>query len=366
MHTISSESVTLTIHDEQIWRICVNPPSSIPLIEKQLEKQNFLENTKTLSAYFASTPFCHTLAWVQGLEHLFNMQVSSRSQYIRVILCEGERIIEHLSALGRIANSVGVIPLCVQTQRIRRQYEQFCSQLGIGASLFIPGGTNIDFRSELIAAFIQFFDRIPLIRNDINSKLLDSRIFADRATKLAPISVANVNELSLTGTVARASGVTFDVRHSIANNELYSNFPAIVSRSGDVYARTCIRIDEIAQSLEIMNECFNNIPPEDLSYKPNIVDSRNQRIFFTKEDLDPEQIDTSVYPMVREYSAVEAPEGEFGIFLVGNGENRLQRCQLNCPSFYAMQALEDIAVGEDPMDVELIAASLGLADLSLF
>ncbi|MDR1208462.1 MAG: hypothetical protein LBJ89_03865 [Holosporales bacterium] len=359
MQTISSKTITLAAQNEQILSLNISAPNSHSLIEKQFEKQNFFENAKTLKMLFASTPFCHTLAWIQGFEHLFDMQLSSRSQYVRVILCEGERIIEHIATLGRIAKSVGLLPLFMKTQHIQQKFEQFCLQLGIRKTIFIPGGTNIDFEPELVAKLLQFFEEIPAICNNIRSTLLSSRIFKGRATKTAYISAVNANALSLTGTVARASGITFDVRHS-DDSKIYSKFPTIISRGGDAFTRTSIRLDEITQSLEIIKECSKNLPPEDISYKPNIVDSRNQRVFFAKEDMDSTLFDAGVYPIAHEYSAVEAPDGEFGIFLVGNGECRLQRCKLNCPSFYAMQALEEISVGEDPMDIELIAASLGL------
>ncbi|MDR0631113.1 MAG: hypothetical protein LBF66_00885 [Holosporales bacterium] len=354
------KSVTLMFQDEQIQRLRINANSHPFWIERQLESQNLIENIKTIGMFFDNAPFCHTLAFLQGIEHLFDVHVSPRSQYIRVIMCEGERIIEHIDTLGRIANSVGVVPLFMRTQHIREQYRQLCLELGASVDFFIPGGETVDVNAEFIAQYTHFFERIPPICDRIRSILLNSRIFANRATKTAHISANNVSALSLTGPNARASGVPFDVRR-LAESEIYSHFPLITSHNGDVYARTSVRLDEVRQSLDIINECIRNLPAEDTSCKSDVIsDGCGQPMLFPKGNIDLEQIEAGIYPIMHEYSAVEAPNGEFGAFLVGNGRNRLQRCKLNMPSFCAMQAFEEIAVEQDPMDIELIVASLGI------
>jgi NADH-quinone oxidoreductase subunit D len=345
------QKFSLTLEEERISQFQVDMTRYPFHLEKQLERQGLFENIRAIGTTFPNAPICHELAFVRGIERLLEINPSPRSQCMRTILCEGERIINHIVTLGKIANSVGIFPLFMQTQHVQQQYEKLCLQIfgkRIPVDLLAPGVTEIDH----IADFIDFFRQISSICSKIRSILISSRIFKARATNVAPIS--DVCAFSFTGVTARASGVLLDMRV----DEARPGVTPILSSGGDVYARTVLFFDEVLQSLEVLQKC--TIPEEHNAEKPSFVDVRNQRIFFSSEDIDLEQIDAGVYPIRRVYSVVEAPDGEFGISMIGNGENRLQRCKLNVPSFYTMQALERLAVGEHAMDLDMIVASLGL------
>ncbi|MDR1908000.1 MAG: hypothetical protein LBQ43_04045 [Holosporales bacterium] len=352
--------ISLSVRDEQILALMVNVGKCIRCVEKQVEQQHLFANMRTIGGLVPSAPLCHELAFIQGIERILEIHVSLRTRFVRIILCEGERVINHILTLGQIANSVGIFPLFMQTQHIQQRYELLCEQIilrRVPIDFFTPGGMFVNPSYEAINTWVQFFENVTSICQKINIAMIKSRLFKNRASKVAIVIPDDVSAFSLTGVAARASGVPCDMR---CEDELYANFHPILSGGGDVFDRVVLLAEEITQSLDIMHKCIKELPKKSELHKSSFVDIRNQRVFFSTDDLDEEQINAAIYPMKQRYSAIESPNGEFGVSLSGDGETTLQRCKVNLPSFYILQALEHIAVGENIMDLDLILASFGL------
>ncbi|MDR1597570.1 MAG: hypothetical protein LBR89_01385 [Holosporales bacterium] len=356
--------ISLAVNDEQIVALFVDVDKCVRAVDKRLEQQHLLENIRTIGRLEPHSCLAHELAFVQGVERLLDMDIPPEVYVGRVILCEGERIMNHILTLGKVASSVGIYPLHMQTQHIQRRYEALCEKLWrrrIPVDLFIPGGTMVCMTRDAIEGVVQFFDEVASIRKTINWALLRSRLFKNRAMKVACLRAETVSCFNLSGVTARASGVGYDVRCFGEAGGSGAEFSPILGEGGDVWARVNVRVEEIGQSLDIMHENLSRFTNTQDLHKPSCIDVRNQRIFFVADDLDETQINEGTYPIKERYSAIESANGEFGVSLVGGGESRLQRCKVNSPTFCALQALESVAIGENIMDLDLIIASMGIS-----
>lgn len=366
---IAIEEGVVTKCDTKITSIYYNA-------EQYIQTHSLLENISFISRLSVHESINVTLAFVQAIEQMLSIQVPKRSQYVRTILCEGERIISHLLTLGNIAFSIGVHPLYAQILHIHKHYELLCEKIFQRSNFvdfFVLGGSKCNIATELVSLWIKFFEQISSVVPIVESILVNNNIFKQRTSHLGIITSNEAIGYCLSGPVARASGVVFDVRDmdncvedslsTLTNSsyEIYGDFSPILKSDGNVYARVLVYIEEIQQSINIMKQCLNKLHVmEDYEYKSLFIDATDRCIFFDLASIDFDAIDKGLYPTRRLYNAVECPNGEFGIYLAGDGKSRLQRCKINNYYFHLLQALEQIILGQNEEDVFLIISSLGL------
>lgn len=354
----------LTMQGEEILNASVDVGYLHKGIEKYIENHNLLQNMVCINRLLGETSFSHGLAFVEGIERILDIHVSLRAQYIRVILCESERIISHLLNLGRIAQCAGINPLFIYILNFQKQFKTLCEKLfkqRVFIDFFVPGGVKFDLRNEILMLWRQFFKQVPSLLSLIEFILLKNKIFKERSSHIGIIRAEDISSFGLSGPNARASGVNFDIRQFNKEN-IYQNLEicTLLESNGDVYARTRLRFEEIKQSLDIMNQCINNVPKDDKKYKPFFKDIHNVPVFFDWEDINVHHINNGIYPIKKVYNSVESPNGEFGVYLTCNGEIHLQRCKINSASFKSMQILEKIIIGENIIDLGLIIHSLDI------
>jgi NADH-quinone oxidoreductase subunit D len=312
------------------------------------------------------SPLSNNVAIALAIEKVAGIEAPPRAQYIRTILCELARISSHLMAIGSIGIDLGAWTYWFYTFREREKlYDIF--ELIVGArfttSFTRIGGISHDITDEGIAAIKKFLKEFPEILADCEKLLNRNTIFLKRARGIGYISPEDAITIGLSGPNLRASGVDRDIRKDepyLVYSDLEFDIP--LYNEGDVLARYLIRIDEINESLKIIEQALNRLPfGHILSDDPKKVLPRKKRIYTKMEELinDFMIINFGISPPKGEiYSAIEAPKGELGFYIVSDGSGYPWRLKIRSPSFCNVQAMVKILKGTMISDVVAIIGSL--------
>lgn len=334
--------------------------------EKLLEHKTYLQALPYFDRLDYTAPLSQEHAFVLAIEKLSNLYVPLRAQYIRVLFAELTRISSHLLNTITIAADMGVnMPLFWGLEE-REKIMGFCERVS-GARLhtmyFRPGGVANDLPQDLPKDIEKFLTGLEKTIDSIESLLTDNIIFRERTMDVGKISSEEAREWGLSGPVLRASGLAWDLRRSQpydAYDKLDFQIP--VGHVGDCFDRYLVRIREMHQSIYLIRQCLEGIPPGAVleeSYKitpPSKAD--------TKEYIEAMMHYHKVYaqgfkvPEGAVYMPVESPKGEFAVYLVSDGSEKPYRCKIRSSGFAALQALESISKGCSLSDVPIILSSL--------
>ncbi|HEY6143419.1 MAG TPA: NADH-quinone oxidoreductase subunit D [Flavobacterium sp.] len=300
----------------------------------------------------------HTYAL--AVEKLLQTKVPIRAIHIRVLFCEITRILNHLLAVGCHAIDVGAITPFLWGFEEREKLIEFYERVSgarIHAAYFRPGGVSIDLPRGLIDDIYVFILQFSTRLDEIEEILTTNRIWKQRLVDIGVVSAKKAIAFGYSGVILRGSGVNWDLRVS----QPYEIYPTIefdvpVGTKGDCYDRYLLRVEEIRQSLSIIQQCLNNIPvgpvkdaiispPSRTELKSNIEALINHFKYFTEG---------FVVPSGETYTATEAPKGEFGVYLISDGTNRPYWCKIKSPGFNHLQSLNDICQGHIIADVVTI------------
>jgi NADH-quinone oxidoreductase subunit D len=334
--------------------------------EKLIEYRPYIQSVGYFDRLDYVSMMCQEHAYVLAIENLLGIEIPERAKYIRVLYSEITRILNHLLNITTMALDIGAMtPLLwgfEEREKLMEFYERV-SGARMHAKYFRPGGVQRDMPAGLeedIAAWMKSF---PKMLNDIERLLSDNRIFRQRTVDIGVVSAEEAIDLGFTGPMLRASGVPWDLRKA-QPYEVYDrmDFDIPIGRNGDCFDRYLIRVEEMRQSLRIMQQCLEQMPEGPIKIHDNkIVPPRRAELKRSMEALIHHfKLYTEGFhvPAGETYAAVEAPKGEFGVYLVSDGTNRPYRCHVRASSYPHLAALEKMAKGHMLPDIPAIIGAM--------
>jgi NADH-quinone oxidoreductase subunit D len=294
--------------------------------------------------------------------------VPERAQYIRVLFSELTRILNHVLNITTFALDVGAITPALWGFEEREKGMEFYDRVSgarLHANYFRPGGVNLDMPAGLADDMWDWTESFPQLIDDLHELLTHNRIFKQRTVDIGVVSREQALDWGFTGPMLRASNVAWDLRKS-QPYDVYDkmDFDVPVGKTGDCYARYLIRMEEMRQSLKIMRQCLKEMPDGPVKvndYKvsppPRAEMKRSMEALIHHFKLYTEGYHV---PAGETYTAVEAPKGEFGVYLVSDGTNRPYRCHIRAPGFAHLQGLDFMSRGHLLADTVSIIGSLDI------
>lgn len=312
------------------------------------------------------SPLSNNTAYALAVEKLLGIEAPPRAQYLRVMISELARISSHLMFLGSLAMDVGALTVWMWSFREReKQYDLFENIAGarFTTSYTRIGGLAQDVSPEVLAMVKTFVDELPGHILECESLLNTNRIFLERTDGIGAISAEQAIDLGFTGPGLRACGVEHDLRKTnpyLVYKDL--DFDVPVYKGGDALARYYVRMDEMRESVKLIQQVLQKMPAGDVhAFKPKKVLPRKERVYTKMEELihDFMIVNFGVEPPVGEiYSAVEAPKGELGFYIYSNGQGYPWRLKIRSPSFANLQTLPVLMKGCMVSDIVAIIGSL--------
>ncbi|CAL8096344.1 unnamed protein product [Calicophoron daubneyi] len=292
---------------------------------------------------------CYCLA----VEKLLNIEVPLRAKYIRTLYAELTRIMNHCLAVGSQILDLGAITpifwLFEEREKMFEFYERV-SGARMHAAYFRPGGVNLDLPLGLMDDIYQFLQKFVQRIDEICDLLLTNPIWLHRTKDVGVVSAEDAIDMGFSGAMLRGSGIQWDLRKT-QPYDAYSlvDFDVPIGLNGDCFDRFVIRLEEMRQSVRIMQQCLNQMPAgeikvDDAKISPprraEMKQSMESLIHHFKLFSEGYQV-----PPGSTYSAVEAPNGEFGVYLVSDGTNRPYRCKIKAPSFSHLAGIDKLCRG---------------------
>ena len=338
--------------------------------EKLIEHKTYTQAIPYFDRLDYVAPMNQEHAFSMAVEGLLKINVPRRGQIIRVLYSEIGRILSHLLNVTTQAMDVGALtpPLWgfEEREKLMGFYER-ASGSRMHAAYFRPGGVHQDLPTELIDDIEKFCETHPKIIDDIETLLTNNRIFKQRNVDIGYISYEDAVAYGFSGVMIRGAGVAWDLRRS-QPYEIYSelNFEIPVGKNSDNYDRYLVRIEELRQSLNIMKQCCQLLRvetgPVSSSDGKIVPPSRSEMKASMEALIHHFKLYTEGYhvPEGEIYTAVEAPKGEFGVYLVSDGSNKPYRCKIRAPGFAHLQAMDFMCKGHMLADVSAVLGSLDI------
>ncbi len=336
--------------------------------EKLIENKTYLQAIPYFDRLDYVSPINQEHAFVLAIEKLLKITPPLRAQYIRVIFCELTRILNHLLNISTYAMDVGAITpflwLFEEREIIMSFYERV-SGARMHAAYIRTGGVHQDLPEGLQEDIKKFCERFPKIIDELDDLLTENRIFKQRSVDIGIVTAEQAINWGFSGPVLRASHVAWDLRKS-QPYEIYEQleFQIPVGKHGDCYDRYLVRMEEMRQSVDLIQQCLIQIPEGPVMIdNPKIAPPKRTEMKSSMEALIHHfKLYTEGFhvPVGETYVAVEAPKGEFGVYLVSDGTNRPYRCKIRSPGFAFLQALNFMSKGHMLADVVAILGSLDI------
>jgi NADH-quinone oxidoreductase subunit D len=334
--------------------------------EKLIEHKTYLQAIPYFDRLDYVAPMNQEHAFCLAIEKLLGLEVPKRGQYVRVLYCEIGRLLSHLLNITTQANDVGALTPILwgfeEREKLMGFYER-ASGSRMHAAYFRPGGVHQDVTPELLEDIYKFCDTFPKVLDDIEVLLTDNRIFKQRNVDIGAFSRAEAEALGFSGVMLRSAGVAWDLRRAQpyeCYNELDFKIP--VGKNGDCYDRYVMRMEEMRQSTKLMKQCIEKMPSGPVASTDNkIVPPKRAEMKTSMEALIHHfKLYTEGFhvPAGEVYAAVEAPKGEFGVYLVADGSNKPYRCKIRAPGYAHLQALEFLCKGHMLADVSAVIGSI--------
>ena len=336
--------------------------------EKLIENKTYIQAIPYFDRLDYVAPMNQEHAFALAIEKILKIEVPIRAQYIRVIFCEIGRLLSHILNVTTHALDVGALTPSLWGFEERETLMTFYERVSgsrLHANYFRPGGVHQDMPRGLEEDIAKFCNSFPKIIDDIETLLTDNRIFKQRNVDIGVVSKEDALEYSFSGVMMRGSGIPWDLRKS-QPYECYDqlDFKIPIGKNGDCYDRYLCRIDEMRESVKIINQCLVNIPKGPIktldgkiSFPPKkeIKESMEALIHHFKLFTEGFHVEKDEI-----YSAVEAPKGEFGVYLISDGSNIPYKCKIRAPGFSHLQAMDYLIKGHMLADVPAVLASLDL------
>ena len=336
--------------------------------EKLIEHKTYLQAVPYFDRLDYVSPMCQEHAYALAVEKLLDIEVPKRGQYIRVLFSELSRILNHILNITTFALDVGAMtPLLwgFEEREFLMEFYERASGARLHAAYFRPGGIHQDLPDGLLDDIAKWSESFPGFVEDMENLLTNNRIFKQRTVDIGAVNQDEAQSLGFTGPCIRASGLPWDLRKS-RPYDCYSevDFDIPVGKTGDCYARYLVRVEEMRQSLRIIKQCLDNIPIGPVKSTDNkIAPPKRGDMKKSMEALIHHfKLYTEGYhvPAGETYSAVEAPKGEFAVYLVSDGSNKPYRCKIRAPGFAFLSAMDYLSKGHMLADTVAIIGSLDI------
>ncbi|MBA4249433.1 MAG: NADH-quinone oxidoreductase subunit D [Candidatus Puniceispirillum sp.] len=336
--------------------------------EKLIENKTYLQAIPYFDRLDYVSPMNQEHAFVLAIEKLLNLDVPLRAQYIRVIFSELTRIGNHLLNIATFGLDVGAMTPFLwafeEREKIMSFYEQV-SGARLHAAYIRPGGVHKDLSDNLVDEIKLFLGSFPKVIDDIESVLTENRIFRQRTVDVGVITDKEAIAWSLSGPMLRASGIPWDLRKS-QPYEIYHllDFEIPIGQNGDCYDRYLVRVEEMRESLRMIHQCLDKMPPGDfIASNAKVVPPKREDMKTSMESLIHHfKLYTEGFhvPAGEVYSCIEAPKGEFGVYLISDGSNKPYRCKIRTPGFTFLQMTNHLSRNSLLSDIVAIIGSMDI------
>ncbi len=336
--------------------------------EKLIEYKTYLQAVPYFDRLDYVAPMNQEHAYALAVEKLLGLEVPKRGQYIRVLYAEIGRVLNHLLNLTTFALDVGAMtPLLwgfEEREKLMGFYERV-SGARLHAAYFRPGGVHQDLPAGLLDDIKAWADQFPKFVDDMESLLTENRIFKQRTVDIGVVTREEALDHGFSGPVLRGSGVPWDLRVAQPYDAYAEmDFDVPIGKTGDCYARYLVRVEELRQSLRIIDQCIEKMPGGPIkSTDRKVTAPRRGEMKRSMEALIHHfKLYTEGYhvPAGETYTAVEAPKGEFAVYLVSDGTNKPYRCKIRAPGFAFLAAMDFLSKGHMLADTVAIIGSLDI------
>jgi len=338
----------------------------IGLLHRGTEKLIEYKTYTQALPYFDRLDYVSMMAQEHGyslsVEKLLNASVPERAQYIRVLFLEITRILNHLLAVSTHAMDVGAITPMLWSFEEREKLMEFYERVSgarMHAAYIRPGGVAYDIPKGLLNDIYIFADQFSDRLDEVEEMLTGNRIWKQRTVDIGIVTARQAETWGFSGVMLRGSGILWDLRRT-QPYEIYDklDFNIPVGTNGDCYDRYLIRVGEMRESLKIIMQCIQNIPegPIKIDDKKISPPNRTQMKQSMESLIHHFKLYTEGYNVLpsETYTAVEAPKGEFGVYLVSDGSSKPYRCKIKAPGFNHLQGLDFMSKGHMIADVVTI------------
>lgn len=340
--------------------------------EKLIESKTYLQALPYFDRLDYVAPMSQEHAFALAVEKMLGLTVPRRGQLIRVLYCEISRLLSHLMNITTQAMDVGALTPPVWGFEYREQLMIFYERASgsrMHAAYFRPGGVHQDLPQALIDDIESFCHRFPKFIEDLDALLTENRIFKQRNVDIGVVKLEDAWNMAFSGIMARGSGAAWDLRKS-QPYDCYAemDFDIPIGKNGDCYDRYLIRMEEMRQSTRIMQQCIDKLNAPDgkgpvAALDGKVVPPKRGEMKQSMEALIHHfKLYTEGFkvPAGEVYVAVEAPKGEFGVYLVSDGTNKPYRCKIRAPGFAHLSAMDFLCRGHMLADVSAILGSLDI------
>tara|TARA_B100001142_G_scaffold108853_1_gene110857 strand:- start:342 stop:1520 length:1179 start_codon:yes stop_codon:yes gene_type:complete len=334
--------------------------------EKLIEHKTYMQAIPYFDRLDYVSPMCQEHAFVLSAEKLLKLDVPKRALYIRVLFDEITRILNHSLQIAAQGLDLGATTpflwLFEEREKLMGFYEQV-SGSRLHAAYYRVGGVHQDLPLNLIEEIEEWLSGFGKIIDDIETLLSDNRIFKQRTVDVGVVTPEEALNWGFTGPMLRGSGIAWDLRKAqpyAVYDEV--DFDVPIGKNGDCYDRYLLRVEEMKQSTKIISQILDKIPKGDIIVK-------DSRLYPPKRDDMKESMEALInhfklftegvrVPAGEVYTAVEAPKGEFGVYLVSDGSSKPYRCKIRAPGFSHLQGLDFMTKGHMLADLVACIATL--------
>ncbi len=338
--------------------------------EKLIEQKTYLQAVPYFDRLDYVAPMNQEHAFALAVEKLLGISVPKRGQLIRVLYSEIGRILSHLLNVTTQALDVGALTPPLWGFEAREELMVFYERASgsrMHAAFIRPGGIHQDLPVQLLDDINKFCDPFLKLCDDLEGLLTNNRIFKQRNVDIAVVSLEDAWAWGFSGVMVRGSGAIWDLRKS-QPYECYDEleFAVPVGKNGDCYDRYLIRMQEMRESIKIIKQCLSMLEQE-----TGAISALDNKIVAPKRGEMKRSMESLIHhfklytegyhvPAGEVYAAVEAPKGEFGVFLVSDGTNKPYRCKIRAPGFAHLQAMDFLCKGHMLADVSAVLGSLDI------
>lgn len=338
--------------------------------EKLIEHKTYTQAVPYFDRLDYVAPMNQEHAFALATEKLLGVTPPKRAQYIRVLFCELGRILNHVLNITTFALDVGALTPALwgfeEREKGMEFYERVCGAR-LHANYFRPGGVHQDMPAGLADDMAEWLEDLPKFLVDMESLLTENRIFKQRTVDIGTVSERDALDWGFSGPMLRGSGVAWDLRKAEPYDSYDDfDFDIPVGKTGDCYARYLVRMAEVYESIKIMKQAIEKLEKTDGPIKMDdrkvSPPSREEMKSSMEAMIHHFKLYTEGYhvPAGETYTAVEAPKGEFGVYLVSDGSNKPYRCRIRAPGFAHLQALDFMSKGHQLADTVSIIGSLDI------
>ncbi len=327
--------------------------------EKLIEHKTYIQATP----YFDRLDYVGTMAqehvFVHATERLLGIEIPRRAKYIRVMFDEISRILNHiLNICAYVFDVGGMTPMLwgFEEREILMEFYERASGARLHANYYRPGGVAFDLPAGLLDDIAAWCETFPKVLDDIETLVTENRIFKQRTVDIGVVSVEQALDWGFTGPNLRASGLAWDLRKA-QPYDVYDemDFDIPIGKHGDGYDRYLVRMVEMRESVKIIQQCCAKMPDGPVKVEnrkiappPRAEMKRSMEALIHHFKLFSEGFHV---PAGSTYTAIEAPKGEFGVYLISDGGNKPYRCKIRPPGYYHLQALDMMSKGHMLADV---------------